>query len=81
MEFVAAFFKFSPSERFGENVCWLFLRGDELHSNCVVFYLLPCEMIINFEMFGSFMDDRVVAKFYATLIITEKRGRFVIQDV
>lgn len=78
MEFVTAFFKFSPSEGFGEDICWLFLRGDELYSNCVVFYLLPCEMIINFEVLGSFMEDRVIAKFYATLVVTEKRCRFVI---
>lgn len=37
-------------------------------------------MVVNFKMLGSFVENRVVAKFDTTLVVTIEIGRFVIQE-
>lgn len=56
----------------------MFLSGDIFNLDCVIFNLLTGEVIIDFEVLGSFMEDWIVAKFNATLIVAEDVSRFVV---
>ena len=51
VEFSFAFFELSYPDQFCEEICWLFLRGDKLHSDSVVPYFFTSEMVINFKVF------------------------------
>lgn len=80
MQFASAFFKLGPSKCFSKKISWLLLSRNEFYLDCVIFNLLTGEMIINFEVLGFFMEDWVVAKFNATLIVAENVGRLVVQE-
>lgn len=79
VEFVPAVFKFRPSEGFGENISRLFLRRNEFYFNSVVLYFLTGVVIVDFKVFGFFMENWVVTKFYTTLIVTIKMSWFFLQ--
>ena len=53
---------------------------NEFDPDRVVFYFLASKMVINFKMFGLLVKDRIVAKFDATLIVTKKVSRLVVQN-
>lgn len=56
----------------------MLLSRDELYLDGVVFNLLAGEMVINFEVFGFFMENWIVAEFNAALVVTEYVGRLVV---
>lgn len=67
-----AVFKFNPPKGFCKYISWLFLRGNEVDSNGIVFNFLTGEMIVNFEVLGFFVEYGVITKFNAALIVTVK---------
>lgn len=80
MKFLPTFLEFCSAKWFSKEISRLICRRDELDPNCIVFNFLSSKMKINLKMLGLFMEDRVVAQFYATLIVTEQVSGFVVQN-
>lgn len=68
------------SKRLCKNIRMLLLGRNKLNPKGVVFYFLSGEVKINLEMFRFFMENRVITKFYTTLVVAINRGRLVIQN-
>ena len=78
MKFLSTFLKFSFSKWFGEEVSRLICRGYEFNPDCVVFNLLSSKVKINLKVLGLLMKNRVITQFDTTVIVTEKKGGFVV---
>lgn len=74
MKSFPATFKLGSSEWFRQNVSRLLLSWNKVYFDGVIFDFLSCEMKVYLEMPGFLMKHGVVAKFYATLIVTEELG-------
>lgn len=63
---------------FGEEVGWLIFRGDRNKTNCFTSHMLSNKVTINFDVFGSFMEN-IIVNLNNTSIITLETSQVLLR--
>lgn len=62
MQSLSTIFEFNFPKRFCKNNSKLFLRGNKFDLDGVVLDLLSGKVVVDLEMFGLFVEHRIVTK-------------------